>query len=146
MSIRRYLLKAALFVLASLLSVTANAQTNVAEKLTTLSLDKTLEGSSPEVKRTQTALTRGLTVCDFANEEKLANVAWFITKKIREKGQYAEATDIIEGVNAALLGATAKQDCTEVMSLYAVSRIEGNTHSDSVAGARGLYRATGVVK
>ncbi|MDD1016855.1 hypothetical protein M5G17_24615, partial [Pseudomonas sp. TNT2022 ID1025] len=134
-----------LFTLVSLVSLTANADT-IAEKLTTLSLDKTVKESSPEVKRTQAALTRGLTVCNFESEEKLANVAWFITKKIRESGQYAESTDIIEGVNAALLGAKAKQDCSEVMSLYAVNRIEGNTHSDAVTGARGIYRAMGLVK
>ena len=139
-------MKALLLVFASLLSLTANAQTSVAEKLTSLSLDKTVRDNSPEVARTQAALTRGLTVCDFENEEKLANVAWFVTKKIREKGQYAEATDVIEGVNAALLGAKAKQDCAEVMSLYAVNRIEGNTHSDAITGARGLYRAMGLVK
>lgn len=133
------------FALASVLSVAANADT-IATKLTTLSLDKDVSEDSPEVARTQAALSRGLTVCNFENEEKLANTAWFITKKIREKGQYAEATDIIEGVNAALMGAKAKQDCSEVMSLYAVNRIEGNTHSDAVAGARGLYRAMGLVK
>lgn len=138
-------MKVLCFIAASIFSLSANAD-SVAEKLTTLSLDKTLKINSQEVKRTQAALTRGLTVCDFANEEKLANVAWFITGKIREKGQYAEATDIIEGVNAALLGAKAKQDCAEVMSLYAVNRIDGNTHSDAVAGARGLYRAMGLVK
>lgn len=139
-------MKVLVLVLASFVSVAANAQTSIAEKLTELSLDRTVKDGSPEVRRTQAALIRGLTVCDFENEEKLANVAWFITKKIREKDQYAEATDVIEGVNAALLGATAKQDCTEVMSLYAVNRIAGGTHSDAVAGARGLYRATGVVK
>ncbi|QZP26201.1 hypothetical protein [Pseudomonas mosselii] len=134
-----------IFALASVLSVAANADT-VATKLTTLSLDKDVNEDSPEVARTQAALSRGLTVCNFENEETLANTAWFITKKIREKGQYAEATDIIEGVNAALLGAKAKQDCSEIMSLYAVNRIEGNTHSDAVTGARGLYRAMGLVK
>lgn len=132
-------------LLVSLFSLAANAQT-VAEKLTTLSLDRTLKIGSPEVQRTQAALTRGLTVCDVDNEEKLANIAWFITKKIRTEGRFAEATDIIEGVNAVLLGAKNKQDCTELMSLYAVNRIQGNTHSDAVAGARGLYRLSGVVE
>lgn len=138
-------MKLIFIALLSLLSLSANAQT-IAEKLTILSLDKDVEEGSKEVKRTQAALTRGLTVCNFENEEKLASAAWVITKNIREKGQYAEATDIIEGVNAALLGAKAKQDCSEVMALYAVNRIEGNTHSDAVTGARGLYRTMGLVK
>lgn len=132
------------FFLASFFTLTANAGTT-AEKLTTLSLDKTVKNSSPEVKRTEAALTRSLTVCNAENAEKLANVAWFVTKKIRSEGQHAEATDIIEGVNAVLLGAKTKQDCTELLSLYAVSRIDGNTHSDAVAGARGFYRIAGVV-
>ncbi|GFM85394.1 hypothetical protein PSCICO_07930 [Pseudomonas cichorii] len=138
-------MKACILVLLSLLSVFARAE-NVAEKLTELSLDKSLKSSSPEVERTQAALKRGMTVCNFENEEKLANVVWFITKAIREKGQYAEATDIIEGVNAILLGAKTKQDCSELMSLYAVNRIDGNTHSDAVAGGRGVYRSMGIVK
>lgn len=138
-------MKVIFFILGSLLSVAANADT-VAEKLTTLSLDKTLKKDSLEVERTQAALERGLTVCKIENEERLANIAWFITKKIRAEGKYAEATDIIEGVNAVLLGAKTKQDCSELLSLYAVNRIAGNTHSDAVAGGRGLYRATGVVE
>lgn len=138
-------MKIVVFILASVFSFAANAE-SVAVKLSTLSLDKTLKESSQEAARTQAALTRGMTVCNFENEEKLANVAWFITKKIREEGQHAEATDILEGVNAALLGAETKQDCSEVMSLYAVNRIEGHTHSDAVTGARGLYRAMGIVK
>ncbi|MFJ4141438.1 hypothetical protein [Pseudomonas sp. NPDC089734] len=138
-------MKAWIFALLSLFSVFAKAE-GVAEKLTELSLDKSLKSSSPEVERTQTALKRGMTVCNFESEEKLANVVWFITKAIREKGQYAEATDIIEGVNAVLLGAKSKQDCTELMSSYAVNRIDGNTHSDAVTGARGIYRTMGVVK
>lgn len=138
-------MKLLIFVLASFFSLIVNAAT-VAEKLTGLSLDRTLNKSSSEVIRTQAALTRGLTVCDFENEEKLANVAWFITKKIRAEGHYADATDVIEGVNAVLLGAKTKQDCTELLSLYAVNRIQGNTHSDAVAGGRGLYRANGVVQ
>jgi len=137
-------LKFILLTLISLFSIAANAGT-VAEKLTTLSLDRTLKESSPEVKRTQAALTRGLTVCNLENEEKLANIAWFITKKIRAEGHYAEATDIIEGANAVLLGAKSKQDCAELLSLYAVNRLQGSTHSDAVAGGRGLYRASGVV-
>ncbi|WP_156162083.1 hypothetical protein [Pseudomonas sp. MRSN 12121] len=137
-------MKTVFFILASLCSMAASAET-IAEKLTTLSLDKTLKSSSPEVERTQAALTRGLTVCNVENEEKLANIAWFITKKIRAEGRYAEATDVIEGANAVLLGAKTKQDCSELLSLYAVNRIQGSTHSDAVAGARGLYRATGVV-
>lgn len=139
-------MKLSLAVFVSIFSVAAAADTGVAEKLTSLSLGKNFKSSSAEVKRTQAALTRGLTVCDFKDEDKLANVAWFITKKIRDEGQHAEATDVIEGVNAALLGAKAKQDCTEIMSLYAVNRINGNTHSDAVTGARGLYRSTGIVK
>ncbi|MDD0973825.1 hypothetical protein [Pseudomonas fontis] len=138
-------MKLMFIVLLSLFSLSANAQT-IAEKLTILSLDKDVDEDSKEVKRTQAALTRGLTVCNFENEEKLASAAWVITKNIREKGQYAEATDIVEGVNAALLGAKAKQDCSEVMALYAVNRIEGSTHSDAVTGARGLYRTMGLVK
>lgn len=138
-------MKLLIFVMASFFSMIVNAAT-VAEKLTGLSLDRTLKESSIEVTRTQTALTRGLSVCDFESEEKLANVAWFITKKIRAEGHYAEATEIIEGVNAMLLGAKTKQDCTEVLSLYAVNRIQGSTHSDAVAGGRGLYRASGVVQ
>lgn len=137
-------MKILFFSLISLFSVVANAET-VAEKLTTLSLDKTLKNNSPEVVRTQAALTRGLTVCNVENEEKLANIAWFITKKIRSEGQYAEATDVIEGANAVLLGAKTKQDCAELLSLYAVNRIQGSTHSDAVAGGRALYRATGTV-
>lgn len=137
-------MKALVFFMSLFLSLSANAQT-VAEKLTTLSLNKTLKTGSSEVLRTQAALTRGLSVCNVDNEEKLANIAWFITKKIRTEGLYAEATDIIEGVNAVLLGAKNKQDCTELMSLYAVNRIQGNTHSDAVAGARGLYRSSGIV-
>lgn len=137
-------MKVLVSILALLFSFTANAQT-VAEKLTTLSLDKKHKAGSPEVQRMQAALTRGLTVCNVDNEEKLANIAWFITKKIRTEGRYAEATDIIEGVNAVLLGAKNKQDCTELMSLYTVNRIQGNTHSDAVAGARGLYRLSGIV-
>lgn len=138
-------MKILIFVLTSCFSLIVNAAT-VAEKLTSLSLDRTLKESSAEVTRTQAALTRGLSVCDFETEEKLANVAWFITKKIRAEGQYAETTDIIEGVNAVLLGAKTKQDCTELLSLYAVNRIHGSTHSDAVAGGRGLYRASGVVE
>ncbi|MDS9879391.1 hypothetical protein RMI40_31635 [Pseudomonas protegens] len=137
-------MKVILFTLISLFSIVANADT-VAEKLTTLSLDRTLKGNSPEVTRTQAALTRGLTVCNLESEEKLANIAWFITKKIRAEGHYAEATDIIEGANAVLLGAKSKQDCAELLSLYAVNRLQGSTHSDAVAGGRGLYRASGVV-
>lgn len=137
-------MKFILLTLISLFSIAANADT-VAEKLTTLSLDRTLKGNSPEVTRTQAALTRGLTVCNLENEEKLANIAWFITKKIRAEGHYAEATDIIEGANAVLLGAKSKQDCAELLSLYAVNRLQGSTHSDAVAGGRGLYRASGVV-
>lgn len=137
-------MKICILVLASLFSMAANAET-IAEKLTTLSLDKTVKSNSPEVKRTQAALTRGLTVCDVDNEEKLANIAWFITKKIRAEGQYAEVTDVIEGANAVLLGAKAKQDCSELLSMYAVNRIEGRTHSDAVAGARGFYRMSGLV-
>jgi hypothetical protein len=124
--------------------MTASAQT-IAEKLTTLSLDKTVENNSPEVERTQAALTRGLTVCNVENEEKLANIAWFITKKIRAEGHYADATDVIEGANAVLLGAKTKQDCAELLSLYAVNRMQGSTHSDAVAGGRGLYRLTGAI-
>lgn len=138
-------MKLLIFVLASFFSLIVNAAT-VAEKLTGLSLDRTIDKSSSEVIRTQAALTRGLTVCDFENEEKLANVAWFITKKVRAEGHYADATDVIEGVNAVLLGAKTKQDCTELLSLYAVNRIQGSTHSDAVAGGRGLYRANGVVQ
>jgi len=138
-------LKLLIFVLASFFSLIVNAAT-VAEKLTGLSLDRTIDKSSSEVIRTQAALTRGLTVCDFENEEKLANVAWFITKKVRAEGHYADATDVIEGINAVLLGAKTKQDCTELLSLYAVNRIQGSTHSDAVAGGRGLYRANGVVQ
>ena len=137
-------MKILFFTLVSLFSLTANADT-IAEKLTTLSLDKTFKESSPEVERTQAALTRGLTVCNVESEEKLANLAWFITKKIRSEGRYAEATDIIEGANAILLGAKSKQDCAELLSLYAVNRIQGSTHSDAIAGGRGLYRATGIV-
>lgn len=137
-------MKFILLTLISLFSIAANADT-VAEKLTTLSLDRTLKENSPEVTRTQVALTRGLTVCNLENEEKLANIAWFITKKIRAEGHYAEATDIIEGANAVLLGAKSKQDCAELLSLYAVNRLQGSTHSDAVAGGRGLYRASGVV-
>ena len=137
-------LKILFFVLASVFSTVANAQTT-AEKLTILSLDRTVKSNSPEVERTQAALTRGLTVCDVENEEKLANIAWFITKKIRAEGRYAEATDVIEGVNAVLLGAKTKQECSELLSLYAVNRLHGSTHSDAVAGGRGLYRSTGVV-
>ena len=84
-------------------------------------------------------------MCNVDSEEKLANLAWFITKKIRSEGRYAEATDIIEGANAILLGAKSKQDCAELFSLYAVNRIQGSTHSDAIAGGRGLYRATGIV-
>ncbi|NNA49739.1 MULTISPECIES: hypothetical protein [Pseudomonas] len=138
-------MKLLIFVLASFFSLIVNAAT-VAEKLTGLSLDRTIDKSSSEVIRTQAALTRGLTVCDFENEEKLANVAWFITKKVRAEGHYADATDVIEGINAVLLGAKTKQDCTELLSLYAVNRIQGSTHSDAVAGGRGLYRANGVVQ
>ncbi|WP_122300419.1 hypothetical protein [Pseudomonas syringae] len=137
-------MKISFFVLASLFSVAANAQ-GTAEKLTTLSLDKSFESNSPEVERTRKALARSLTVCNVENEDKVANIAWFITKKIRSEGRYAEATDIIEGVNAVLLGAKSKQDCSELLSLYAVNRIEGRTHSDAVAGGRGLYRLAGVV-
>lgn len=137
-------MKSWILIFGAFFSISANAE-SIAEKLTELSLDKSVKSSSPEVKRTQAALKRGLTVCDFANEEKLAEAAWVITKNIREKGQYAEATDMIEGVNAILLGSKTKQDCTELMALYAVNRIQGNTHSDAVAGARGLYRATGAV-
>ncbi|WP_124319528.1 hypothetical protein ACA087_06545 [Pseudomonas chlororaphis] len=137
-------MKTVFFILTLLCSMTAGAET-IAEKLTTLSLDKTVKGSSQEVQRTQAALTRGLTVCNVESEEKLANIAWFITKKIRAEGQYAEATDVIEGANAVLLGAKTKQDCSELLSLYAVNRIQGSTHSDAVAGGRGLYRSTGVV-
>lgn len=133
------------FALASILSFTAHAE-SIAVKLTTLSLDKDVSEKSPEVARTQAALTRGLTVCNFEDEEQLASSAWVMTKKIREKGQYAEATDILEGVNAALLGAKAKQDCNEVLAMYTVNRIEGHTHSDAVTGARGLYRTMGLVK
>ncbi|MHC8342267.1 hypothetical protein [Pseudomonas sp. RT6P73] len=138
-------MKVIFFILASFCSMAASAQT-IAEKLTTLSLDRTVRSSSPEVERTQAALTRGLTVCNVEDEEKLANIAWFITKKIRAEGQYAEATDVIEGANAVLLGAKAKQDCAELLSLYAVNRIQGSTHSDAVAGGRGLYRSTGVIE
>lgn len=137
-------MKVCVLVLASLFSMAANAET-IAEKLTTLSLDKTVKSNSLEVERTQAALTRGLTVCNVENEEKLANIAWFITKKIRSEGRYAEVTDVIEGANAVLLGAKAKQDCSEVLSMYAVSRLDGNTHSDAVAGGRALYRLSGVV-
>ncbi|MCV4272313.1 hypothetical protein OH710_06625 [Pseudomonas capsici] len=138
-------MKAWILIFGAFFSISAHAE-SIAEKLTELSLDKSVKSTSAEVKRTQTALTRGLTVCNFTSEEKLAEAAWVITKNIREKGQYAEATDLIEGVNAVLLGAKTKQDCTELMALYAVNRIQGNTHSDAITGARGLYRATGVVK
>ncbi|QLG93190.1 hypothetical protein HZF02_15010 [Pseudomonas yamanorum] len=134
------------FTLMSLFSLSANAQTiSMAEKLTALSLDKAVNHSSPEVKRTQAALTRGLTVCNIEKEEKLANIAWSITEKIRAEGQHAETTDIIEGLNAVLSGARAKQNCTELLSLYAANRILGSTHSDAVMGARRMYRSTGVV-
>ncbi|QIH08940.1 MULTISPECIES: hypothetical protein [unclassified Pseudomonas] len=134
-----------IFVFAALFSVAAVAET-VAEKLTIVSLDKDVEASSPEVKRTQVALTRAMTVCNVESEAKLADIVWFITKKIRSEGHYAEATDLIEGVNAVLLGTKEKQDCTELLSLYAVNRIQGSTHSDAVAGGRGLYRGMGLVK
>lgn len=133
------------FALASIFSFAAHAE-SVAVKLTTLSLDKDVSERSQEVVRTQAALTRGLTVCNGKDEEQLASSAWVMTKKIREKGQYAEATDILEGVNAALLGAKTKQDCDELLAMYAVNRIEGQTHSDAVTGARGLYRTMGLVK
>ncbi|MDU9392128.1 hypothetical protein [Pseudomonas sp. zfem002] len=138
-------MKGLVFVLLCSISISATAAT-VAEKLTELSLDKRVKASSPEVKRTQAALTRGLTVCDGKDEEALASSAWVMTKEIREKGQYADSTDILEGINAVLLGAKSKQDCDELLALYTVNRIQGNTHSDAVTGARGLYRATGVVQ
>ncbi|WP_460418893.1 hypothetical protein [Pseudomonas sp. microsymbiont 2] len=138
-------MKIMVFALASILSFAVHAE-SVAVKLTTLSLDKDVSERSAEAVRTQAALTRGLTVCNFEDEEQLASSAWVMTKKIREKGQYAEATDILEGINAALLGAKVKQDCNEVLAMYTVNRLEGNTHSDAVTGARGLYRAMGLVK
>lgn len=137
-------MKTLLFILSLVLPLSANAQT-LAEKLTTLSLDKTYKADSAQVQRTQAALTRGLSVCNAESEEKLANIAWYITKKIRAEGHYAEATEIIEGANAVLLGAKTKQDCAELLSLYTVNRLQGGTHSDAVAGARGLYRSTGIV-
>lgn len=138
-------MKIVFFALASVLSFAAHAE-SIAVKLTTLSTDKDVSEHSPEVARTQAALTRGLTVCNFEGEEQLASAAWAMTKKIRDKGQYAEATDILEGVNAALLGAKSKQDCSEVLAMYTLNRIEGHTHSDAVTGARGLYRAMGLVQ
>lgn len=138
-------MKALIFALISIVPTIVYAET-VAEKLTIVSLDKDVKANSPEVKRTQAALTRAMTVCEVESEAKFADTVWFITKKIRSEGHYAEATDLIEGVNAVLLGAKKKQDCTELLSLYAVNRVQGSTHSDAVAGGRGLYRGMGVVK
>lgn len=138
-------MKTFIFALAALFSVAANAE-STAQKLTILSLDKEVKANSPEVKRTQAALTRAMTVCDVESEAKLADIVWFITDKIRSEGHYAEATDLIEGANAVLLGAKSKQDCADLLSMYTVNRLSGSTHSDAVAGARGLYRATGIVK
>lgn len=138
-------MKALIFALVSIVPTIVYAET-VAEKLTIVSLDKDVKANSPEVKRTQAALTRAMTVCEVESEAKFADTVWFITKKIRSEGHYAEATDLIEGVNAVLLGAKKKQDCTELLSLYAVNRIQGSTHSDAVAGGRGLYRGMGLVK
>lgn len=138
-------MKGIIFALAAIFSAAAHAD-STAVKLTTLSLDKDVTASSPEVIRTQAALTRGMTVCNAKDEEALAGSAWVMTKKIRAEGQYAEATDILEGVNAVLLGAKTKQDCNELMALYTVNRMDGNTHSDAITGARALYRGTGVVQ
>lgn len=139
------ILKFLIFALLSIASLTANAAT-IAEKLTILSLDKDVPSGSPEVLRMQTALTRGLTVCTFKTEEQLANAVWAITKKIRSEGAQAESTEVLEGVNAILLGAKERQDCSELLALYAVNRIQGSTHSDAVAGARGIYRLAGTVE
>jgi nitrogenase subunit NifH len=125
-------------------TVAAQAETK-AEQLAALSWGKALAADTPEVKRLQAALTRGMTVCDFESDSQLANVAWSATKTIREAGQYAEATEIVEGVNAALLGAKARQDCIKFIALYGANRVEGRTHSDAVVGARALYRVAGVV-
>ncbi|EAA9933509.1 hypothetical protein DKU74_20045 [Salmonella enterica subsp. salamae] len=132
-------------LLFSVFTVAANAATT-AEKLTILSLDKEVRSDSPEVRRTQAAFDRNATVCTFDNEDKLANAVWYVTKKIRSEGYYAESTDIIEGLNAILLGAKEKVDCTEILSEYAVTRMDGKTHSDAIVGARGLYRAMGIVQ
>lgn len=128
----------------------ALATTNVmaetlAHKLTILSLDKEVKANSAEVKRTQDALTRSATVCK-EEEGPLVEVVWYITKEIRKKDAHAESTDMIEGINAILLGAKEKQDCKELLALYATNRISGSTHSDAVSGIRPILRAAGIVE
>jgi len=78
------------------------------------------------------------------SKQSIADMTVKSQQMLRDEGISEKMLSIMEGMNSLFARPIENQKYAEYISAYAVLRMKGQSHADSIAGLKGILRAYGV--